>query len=52
MLQARSDVADFSYETPEDAAGLPARVSVFTDSARRRREIAEDLTGAGFGAVG
>ena len=61
MVQAVSDKVDFSYEAPGsvglDAAGLPARVSILSDNARIRREIAEDLGGSGFrvedgGAVG
>lgn len=43
--------ADFSYEVARDPAGCPARVAVFADRPGIRREIAEDLTGAGFRAL-
>jgi hypothetical protein len=61
MVDADNEIADFSYDAPgavgHDAAGIPARVSIFSDNARTRHEIAEDLDGAGFrvqdgGAVG
>lgn len=39
---------DVSAPPVSDAAGLPARVAVFADRPRIRREIGEDLAGAGF----
>lgn len=48
MLQSSMDQGDFSYELATDAAGLPARVAIFADRERIRREIAEDCAGAGF----
>lgn len=51
MVQAREDMADFSYEAACDAAGLPARVAIFADNARIRNQIADDLEGAGFRSV-
>lgn len=48
MQQAETMVDDFSYETAQDAAGLPARVAIFADRASVRGEIASDLSGAGF----
>lgn len=39
---------NFSYESATDAAGLPARVSIFSDRASVRTEIAGMLGGAGF----
>ncbi len=43
--------SDFSYEVARDPAGFPARVAVFADRPGIRRELAEDLTGAGFRAL-
>ncbi|MEM6585498.1 MAG: MarR family transcriptional regulator [Pseudomonadota bacterium] len=55
MGNAQNEVADFSYDTASgaahDAAGLPARVSVFADNLRTRSQIAHDLDGAGFQSV-
>ena len=55
MGNAQNEVADFSYDTASgaahDAAGLPARVSVFADNVRTRSQIAHDLDGAGFQSV-
>ncbi len=48
MLQASINQSDFSYDLATDAAGLPARLAVFADRERVRREIAEDCAGAGF----
>ncbi|MDA9918468.1 MarR family transcriptional regulator [Erythrobacter sp.] len=51
MQQANSNIGDFSYEAPHDAAGLPARVAIFADRASMRSEIADDLAGAGFRTI-
>ncbi|MEP5937228.1 MAG: MarR family transcriptional regulator [Erythrobacter sp.] len=40
--------ADFSYAAVGDAAGLTARVSVFSDRPYLREQIGDDLRGAGF----
>lgn len=40
--------ADFSYGCVGDAAGLKAKVSVFSDRPYLREQIADDLRGAGF----
>ncbi len=48
MAQAGFAGDDFQYGAATDAAGLPARVAIFADRAGVRREIAEDLSGAGF----
>ncbi|MEO1731627.1 MAG: MarR family transcriptional regulator [Pseudomonadota bacterium] len=51
MVQAHGTLTDFSYDTARDAAGLPARVTIFADDERLRSEIGEDLLGAGFRSV-
>lgn len=55
MIQARDQLADFSYDAvrdaARDAAGLPARVSIFADNPRIRTQIGDDLAGAGFRAI-
>jgi len=51
ITKTGAEVGDFSYETPCDAAGLPARVAIFADTARIRNQIADDLEGAGFRCV-
>lgn len=55
MVQTCDTLADFSYDTAgevgRDAAGLPARVSVFADSPRTRRQMIDDLEGAGLLSV-
>lgn len=56
MLNTDTAIEDFSYDTREDAighdaSGLPARVAIYADRARMRREIEEDLSGAGFRTV-
>ncbi|MEM9084340.1 MAG: MarR family transcriptional regulator [Pseudomonadota bacterium] len=59
MDHAREDVADFSYdstslggqEAGRDSAGLPARVTVFSDNPRARDQILRDLEGAGFHSI-
>ena len=56
MDQVRSDQADFAYGAEgagraTDAAGLPARVAIFADRPVIRRQIAEDLVGAGFRTI-
>ena len=48
MAQAGFAGGDFQYGAATDPAGLPARVAIFADRAGVRREIAEDLSGAGF----
>ncbi|QUL36501.1 MarR family transcriptional regulator [Erythrobacter sp. JK5] len=49
----KSEPEDFNYDSSDrnlarDGAGLPARVAIFGDRAGIRRQIAEDLAGAGF----
>ena len=55
MVHAQNEAADFSYEPASsalhDAAGMPARVTVFSDNLRVRSQIAYDLEGAGFHSV-
>ncbi|MDY7098552.1 MAG: MarR family transcriptional regulator [Pseudomonadota bacterium] len=55
MAEAGNSVTDFSYDMPakgvRDAAGLPARVAVFADDPATRRQIADDMKGAGFRAL-
>lgn len=51
MQQADYTSGDFSYEAPQDAAGLPARVAVFADRSSMRGEIAQDLSAAGFRTI-
>lgn len=48
MLRASMGQDDFSYERAKDAAGLPARVAIFADRERLRREIADDCADVGF----
>ncbi len=42
---------DFSYDLADDGAGLPARVAIFGAQEGLRRQIAEDLGGAGFRTI-
>lgn len=59
LIKARGDsdmqqpvqTADFSYGSVQDPSGLPARVAIFADRAGVRREIEEDLGGAGFRTI-
>ncbi|MEM6475288.1 MAG: MarR family transcriptional regulator [Pseudomonadota bacterium] len=51
MQQGQSEHADFHYDTPQDSAGMAARVAVFADRASERAQIADDLVGAGFRAL-
>ena len=51
MLYSDQQTEDFSYETANDASGLPARVAIYADRATMRAEIEGDLSGAGFRAV-
>ncbi|MEO0698636.1 MAG: MarR family transcriptional regulator, partial [Pseudomonadota bacterium] len=55
MVQTCDTLADFSYDAAgdvgRDAAGLPARVSIFADSPRARRQMIDDLEGAGLLSV-
>jgi hypothetical protein len=51
MAQANEVVSDFNYDVARDPAGLPTRVAIFADRAGVRREIADDLGGAGFRTV-
>ena len=55
MVQTCDTLADFSYDRAgrmgRDAAGLPARISVFADSARARGQMIDDLEGAGLLSV-
>lgn len=40
--------ADFAYDAPSDAAGLPVTVSVFADRSYMRDQVCDDLRSAGF----
>jgi hypothetical protein len=51
MLEQESRPADFVYASAEDGSGLPARVAIFADRAAIRRQIDEDLGGAGFRTI-
>jgi len=51
MLMNPSDQTDFSYDSAQDGAGLPARVAIFGDDAALRAQIAADLGGAGFRTI-
>lgn len=51
MLMNPSDQTDFSYDSAQDGAGLPARVAIFGDDAALRAQIATDLGGAGFQTI-
>lgn len=42
------NTSNFNYDLAHDAAGLPARVTIFGPRAGVRDEIASDLAGAGF----
>lgn len=51
MLTNAASVADFSYDTPQDGAGLPARVAIFGADAGLRGQVSDDLGGAGFRTI-
>lgn len=51
MLNDAHSQADFSYDTAQDGAGLPARVAIFGEAERLRHQIAVDLGGAGFRSI-
>lgn len=51
MLNDASVPFDFSYDSAQDSAGLPARVAIFGEEERLRRQIAADLGGAGFRSI-
>ena len=51
MLTNTTFVADFSYDTPQDGAGLPARVAIFGADAGLRGQVSDDLGGAGFRTI-
>jgi hypothetical protein len=51
MLNTACGHADFSYDLADDGAGLPARVAIFGAEEALRRQIADDLGGAGFRAI-
>lgn len=51
MLYSDETAADFSYDTAQDASGLPARVAIYSDRARICSEIEDDLSGAGFRCI-
>lgn len=51
MLHTDDTIEDFSYDTAQDASGLPARVAIYADRASVRAEVEEDLSGAGFRTV-
>ena len=42
---------DFTYDTPSDGSGLPARVAIYADRGSVRGELGDDLAGAGFRTV-
>lgn len=46
-----SSQADFTYDLADDGAGLPARVAIFGADEGLRRQIGDDLGGAGFRAI-
>lgn len=46
-----SPQTDFTYGAADDGAGLPARVAIFGEDEGQRRQIAEDLGGAGFRVI-
>jgi hypothetical protein len=51
MLTHAAIQDDFSYDLADDGAGLPARVAIFGAEEGLRRQIADDLGGAGFRAL-
>lgn len=51
MLDTDTTAQDFSYDTAQDASALPARVAIYADRAGMRREIEDDLSGAGFRTI-
>lgn len=51
MLTQATIQTDFTYDLAEDGAGLPARVAIFGADDGLRREIADDLGGAGFRTI-
>lgn len=51
MLNDASVPFDFSYDSAQDSAGLPARVAIFGQEERLRHQIAADLGGAGFRSI-
>ncbi|WP_086734186.1 MarR family transcriptional regulator [Erythrobacter colymbi] len=51
MLTHTSPADDFSYGCADDGAGLPARVAIFAEDERLRRQIGADLGGAGFRSI-
>lgn len=51
MLNDAHSQADFSYDTAQDGAGLPARVAIFGEAEGLRHQIAADLGGAGFRSI-
>jgi hypothetical protein len=51
MLTQATIQDDFSYDLADDGAGLPARVAIFGAEEGLRRQIADDLGGAGFRAI-
>jgi hypothetical protein len=51
MLTQATIQDDFSYDLADDGAGLPARVAIFGADEGLRRQIADDLGGAGFRAI-
>ncbi len=51
MLTDAHPQADFTYDTAQDGAGLPARVAIFGSDEGLRRQIAADLGGAGFRSI-
>ncbi len=51
MLTNASAQEDFTYDLADDGAGLPARVAIFGADEGLRRQIGDDLGGAGFRAI-
>lgn len=46
-----SPIADFAYGCADDGAGLAARVAIFAENEGLRRQVGDDLEGAGFRAI-
>ncbi len=51
MLNDASVPFDFSYDSAQESAGLPARVAIFGQDESLRHQIAADLGGAGFRSI-
>lgn len=51
MTQPDVQTPDFAYDRPDSTFDLSASVAIFGDSPGIRRELQDDLTGAGFRAI-